>query len=215
MDSVAVNASNAPIILVYDKKLYKKCIKCRKWQPRKPLTNENGTELKAGFGKHDTSSDGIQSICHKCKNKANVKARKQNVTARLRHHIATRCLTQLGDLTPVEFTKHLEDYLGYRISTLVRHLRKDLQEREGKKRKLRDALNEGYHIDHIKPLSLFPVVWEPVEYPDDPTTVDPEPWVDWDVFKECWEISNLSAIPAEENLAKGAQYNSSEEVTTA
>ncbi|KKL51279.1 hypothetical protein LCGC14_2297070 [marine sediment metagenome] len=141
-----------PITLTYDKTLYKKCIKCRAWKPRAEIEIEGGENVLKGFGDHDTSSDGLQSICFTCKNVANVASRKRNVPARIRHHTATRCLTQLGEYAPKEFTKNLEDYLGYKITALVKHLRADLKEREGPKRQLRDALNEGYHIDHIIPL---------------------------------------------------------------
>jgi hypothetical protein len=30
--------------------------------------------------------------------------------------------------------------------------------------------------------------------------------VDWAAFVDCWRIKNLSAIPASENLSKGAKY---------
>jgi len=169
-----------------DKKLYKRCIKCREWKLK--------TEC---FGTHN-SSDGRQSICYSCKNERNKAAQKKNTTARLRHHIATRCLDQLGSAAPETFTKDLEFHLGYRIAVLVKHLRADLQTREGPKRKLRDALNEGYHIDHIRPLSLYRVVRN--------KPFSKLPTVDWDEFKRCWAITNLSAIPGAENLAKGATY---------
>jgi len=179
----------------YDRKTHKKCIKCRAWKPREDILDEDSgvVKTKHGFGKHKDSGDGLQSICFSCKNDMNNKAREKNVTARIRHHTATRCLTQLGKpLTPKNFVANLEDYLGYRISALVKHLSKDLKAREGVKRKLRDALNEGYHIDHIHPLSRFQVV-----VGDDT--------IDWDAFRECWSIKNLTAIPAAENLAKGAK----------
>ena len=179
----------------YDKKTQKRCIKCRVWKPRED--NEELNE-KAAFGKHESSSDGLQSICQACKNVANKAARNQNVSARLRHHIATRCLNQLGIYAPEEFTKNLETHLGYKIRTLVKHLRTDLQEREGKGRKLRDALNEGYHVDHKRPLSLYPVIGD---------GEDGESFINWEVFRECWAIENLSAIPAAENLAKGAKFD--------
>jgi len=185
----------------YDRRIHKKCIKCRAWKPREDiLDREVGPNVgdsakvleKHGFGKHADSGDGLQSICYSCKNKMNNKAREKNVTARIRHHTATRCLTQLGKpLTPKNFVTNLEDYLGYRISALVKHLSSDLKSREGRRRKLRDALNEGYHIDHIHPLSRYRVV-----------NAD---GVDWDAFRECWSIDNLTAIPAAENLAKGAK----------
>jgi len=184
----------------YNKKDYKKCIKCRNWKPRRDLTDEAGEVKKKGFGAHN-SSDGLQSICFACKNVANTKSRERNVTARIRHHTATRCLTQLGELAPEGFTQALETHLGYRIRALTKHLSADLKEREGPKRKLRDALNDGYHIDHIRPLSSFSVVTCLDE--TDPNGVM---FVDWDEFRRCWAIENLTAITQAENLAKGAKY---------
>ncbi len=194
-----------PIVREYDKRIWKKCIKCRGWHPRADIIDDATGEVirKHGFGAHADSSDGLQSICFFCKNAANNLARTMNVKARIRHHTSTRCLTQLGKAqTPREFVKNLEDYLGYKIATLVKSLSKDLKEREGPKRKLRDALNEGYHIDHKKPLSTFKVlhVTEPDGHKD----------VDWTEFRKCWAISNLRAISADENLAKGANYDESE-----
>ena len=215
----------------YDKRTHKKCIKCRAWKPREdifessPLTDvardvgsgsgsgsttdgDGGRVLvaKHGFGKHADSNDGLQSICFACKNIMNNLARTKNVTARIRHHTATRCLTQLAGHVPKNFVTELESYLGYRVKALVKHLSKDLREREGPRRKLRDALNEGYHIDHIRPLSLYKVIRTQElrdkigkEYGDGGT-------VDWEAFRECWRIVNLTAIPAKENLQKGAKY---------
>ncbi len=190
-----------------DKKLYKKCIKCRAWRPREDIEDPNDGHIKKRqFGRHESSSDGLQSICYSCKNIANTAARAKNPSQRIRHHTGTRCMTQLGDLAPPQFVKNMEDYLGYKIVRLVKALGKDLKEREGSKRKLRDALNEGYHIDHIVPLSSFPVINELEGAPN---------VVDWDVFRECWAIDNLRAIPADENLAKGAQTDADVEETDA
>ena len=191
-----------------DKRFYKKCITCRLWKPRKDIFIAGSDTLveKHGFGAHADSSDGLQSICFACKNIMNNKARSKNVRVRIRHHTATRCLTQLGkELTPKDFVTNLEDHLGYRIPKLVRHLSSDLKAREGKKRKLRDALDEGYHIDHIHPLSRFPVVR--VERGTRDGVLYEETVVDWEAFRACWAIDNLTAIPAAENLAKGARYD--------
>ena len=190
----------------YDKKLHKRCIKCRVWKLRK--ADEEADE-KAGFGTHESSSDGLQSICQACKNIANKDARNKNVAAYLRHHIATRCLTQLGKYAPENFTKNLELHLGYKIRALVKHLRQDLQEREGKDRKLRDALNEGYQVDYIRPLSLYKVIVD--EEFIQLVGTNEHAWVIgeviWGEFELCWAMENLSAIPASENLAKGAKYS--------
>ena len=120
-----------------DKRVYKKCIKCRVLQLRlDELDGDGMLQTKRGFGKHSGSSDGLQSICFDCKNIMNNKARNRNVTVRIRHHTGTRCLTQLGkEHTPEGFVANLEDYLGYKISALVKHLSHDLREREGRRRK--------------------------------------------------------------------------------
>lgn len=171
------------------RKTHKKCSKCREW---KPLER---------FGQHDGNADGKQVICYSCKNDAAKQDKSRNALQRIKHAITTRTATQLGEYAPEHFARDLEKYLGWKFRTLEKHLRRDLREREGPKRKLRDALDEGYHIDHIKPLMLFKVV-------------DPElgalfgdDGVDWEAFRECWSVENLSAIPGSENLAKGAKYS--------
>jgi hypothetical protein len=188
-----------------NKKTHKKCIKCRQVKPKEDILGDSGEVVeKHGFGKHN-SSDGFQSICFECKNAMNKGAREKNVSQRVRHHTATRCLTQLGSLAPPGLVRDLEEYLGYTIASLVRHLRKDLKEREGPKRKLRDALNEGYHIDHVRPLSSFNVIC-PETVTGEYGLNKVEDAVDWGEFRRCWAIQNLVAIPAAENLAKGAKY---------
>lgn len=197
-----------PIIRDYNKKTHKKCIKCRGWKLREDLLSDSTGQddeirevlEKRGFGRHRDSGDGLASICIKCKNKPAKEQRNKNVRARIRHHIATRCTTQLGDHAPDHFVRDLEIYLGYRIVTLVTHLRADLHKREGPLRKLRDALEDGYHIDHIRPLSL----WADELF--DEIAGSGEIEINWNAFQECWNPQNLTAIPASENLAKGAKY---------
>lgn len=155
----------------------KKCIKCRE---KKSLDD---------FPKAPERGDGYQSYCRACKNELHRKRRESSAQARLKHHMSTRIASQLGVHAPAELTKNLEKYLGYTLTALVNALSKDLRDREGIK--LRDALKDGYHVDHIRPLSSFKVINNGA--------------VDWDTFQECWCIDNLRAISAEENLAKGAK----------
>jgi hypothetical protein len=189
----------------YDKRTHKKCIKCRRWKPREDLTvdyeDKSSKVFKRGFGRNVDSADGLQSICMECKNPMNTAARVKNVAQRVRHHTATRCLTQLGDLAPEGFVADLEKHLGYKIARLIKRLGADLKEREGPNRKLRDALQEGYHIDHIKPLSSFEVIIKPAGMGE---------IVDWDAFRACWALDNLRAIPAADNLAKGAKHDATQ-----
>lgn len=161
----------------------KRCIKCRKWYM---LVGDS-----VGFGK-GTCSDGFQSICKNCRGGI-AKTRRDMIPAqRLRHHFSTRMTDQLGNSKPEDFGSNVEKYLGYTYRKLASYLAKELKEREGPKRRLRDALNEGYHVDHIKPLRSFPVL-------------DEDGQVDWEIFRECWAMTNLRAIPSDENLKKGGR----------
>jgi hypothetical protein len=197
-----MTGSHTRVTKPFDRHTHKKCIKCRKPKARADIIDSETHEVleKKAFGDHD-SQDGLQSICFDCKNIANAKARNRNVTARIRHHTGTRCLTQLGDLAPEALVADLEKHLGYSIRKLVRHLSEDLKEREGSHRKLRDALNESYHVDHIRPLSSFTVIAV-----DHTPEGDEYEYIDWGEFRKCWAMKNLTAIPAAENLAKGATF---------
>ncbi len=157
----------------------KKCPKCGRKQ---------GLE---NFAKHSTSSDGYQSYCKQCKSNMHKRKRKVNIVFRIKHHFGTRITDQLGRACPKHLNKDLEKYLGYRISELRRHLEEEIQLREGIT--VREAFKRGYHIDHVRPLSSFAV-----------SEVDSEEGLA--AFRECWAITNLILIPAEENLSKGAKY---------
>ncbi len=86
----------------------------------------------------------------------------------------------------------MHEYLGYKMGDLVRKLREHLAE-DYPLESLRKVLNDGWHVDHTVPLMSFQVI-------DEATKT-----IDWDKFRECWDPSNLRAIPAEDNLAKGAK----------
>ncbi|KKL94836.1 hypothetical protein LCGC14_1860670 [marine sediment metagenome] len=155
----------------------KKCAKCSNVYPL------------SEYGKNSSSSDGYKSYCRLCTNALGKRRREINIAAKLKHHIATRVTRQLeivGASIPDNLTKNLESYVGYPMWKLRKELDREIKGREGIS--LRQALADGYHIDHIRPLSLFAVK----EIGDL-------------LFRQCWAISNLRAIPAEENLAKGAK----------
>lgn len=155
---------------------------CSKCSTRKPLTE---------FYKSPDSSDGYQAYCRTCKNGLHKKRRQKNISFRLKHHFATRITKQLGAAAPIGISKNLEMLLGYNMRELKKSLDKEIQEREGIS--LREGINNGYHVDHIKPLSTFDVI-------------SPDGTVDWGTFRECWRVSNLKLISAEANLQKGAKY---------
>ena len=171
---------------IHDETRIKKCLKCGE---KKPLSE---------FGKHEDSEDGHQSYCKACKNALGKRRQQKNVAAWLRHHMSTRITTQLGNACPSGLTRDIETHLGYTLQSLVHHLRQELQGREPGKSLRRALVEEGYHVDHIHPLSRFPVLVEAEEGVGGVV-------VDWQAFRKCWAMSNLRAIPAEENLAKGAK----------
>ncbi len=156
----------------------KKCVKCGQI---KPITE---------FGKHSTSSDGRQSYCSKCKNALHKRRRHINVKFRIKHHFSTRIKDQLGKNCPEELFKNLEKHLGYSFGELRKALHIDIMAREGIT--AREALQDGYHIDHRVPLHSFKVT--------EISTVE-----GLERFRKCWEISNLKLISASENLAKGGK----------
>jgi hypothetical protein len=174
---VPVPKSTPTILAPTPKERMRKCIKCGE---RKLLTE---------FGKHSKDSNELQSYCKACKNGLHKKRMEDNLTARVRHHFATRIASTLGRYAPKKLVQDLETYLGYPMRKLIMALDEELKLREGIS--LRSAMIRGYHIDHIRPLSSFKVV------------LDND--VDWDEFQRCWAIENLRAISAQENLAKGAK----------
>jgi len=185
-EEVATPSSSPPAAKrIIDRGSEKYCIKCK--QVRK----------KEEFGKNKDQPDGLQSYCKFCKAELGKRRRERNVRARLRHHISTRVADQLGNLCPSGLTRDLEKYLGYRMSVLVEALSADLKRRYPDK-KLRDVLQEGWHIDHIYPLSRFKVIKGGE--------------VDWEEFRRCWHPTNLTAIPAEDNLRKGARVQNEKPV---
>ena len=155
----------------------KKCSKCGQVRPIED------------FGSNTSSADGRQTYCKDCKKGLSIRRREVNVPMRLKHHMSTRIAQQLGHFAPNQLTTRLEEFLGYKIVTLVLELSKELEAREGKN--LRDALVEGYHVDHIHPLHDFEVIKDGM--------------IDWEEFRRCWEISNLRAISAHQNLQKGGK----------
>lgn len=83
-------------------------------------------------------------------------------------------------------TKHAKtfDALGYTPKQLAAYLTSTLP----KGLTLQDALDSGFHIDHITPISAFNFT----------STEDTD-------FRRAWALSNLRLIPGSENCRKGAK----------
>ncbi len=159
------------------KEVSKKCVKCGKVGPL------------IGYPKHPTSRDGYASYCAQCKNGLSKERRFRDPIARYTHYIVTRIKNELRkEDIPKDLQTNLEKYLGYKLFALQKHLRVELQEREGIT--LFECFKRNYHLDHIKPHSSFSVVR-----------------VDSEEFKKCWHYTNLMMISAQDNLKKGAKYD--------
>ena len=155
----------------------KRCTKCGE------------TRSVEDFRPHDSTADGLAAYCRFCQNELNRSYRDKNPVGRIKHHFATRVADQFGgkDNLPKSYTADLEQYLGYKLSSLVVALDAQLAiDYPELGWSTIDALKKGWHIDHIRPLSAFM-----------PTKVGDEE------FRRCWAITNLRVIPAEDNLAKG------------
>lgn len=141
------------------------------------------------FPPHPNTADGLAAWCKDCRAVLRKRRNQTNMGARLKHHFAARMTQQLKDNGIEEvppLVLEMESYLGYKMGDLVRYLDADVREREGMS--LKEAFDEGYHVDHITPLSKFPFG----EIGDEG-------------FRECWAMGNLRAIPAADNLKKGSE----------
>jgi hypothetical protein len=158
-----------------DKTVYKHCAKCQK---KHPLSD---------FPVNGDSSDGRGSYCRKCKSDLSKDRRIKDAGARFTHYIISRLHNEMEkSALPADLETNLEQYLGYRMFELRKHLRIQLK-LEGKT--LISTFKDGWHLDHVRPFSSFP-----------------EHKVGDEIFRECWHYSNLKMIPALENLQKGAKY---------
>ena len=145
------------------------------------------------YPKHSSSTDGYASYCRDCKNALAKERRIKDPLARLRHYIVTRIKNEFGKAdsqvkVPDDIHTNLEDYLGYKLHALVKHLRQELRERENIT--LIASFRDGYHLDHRKPHSSFRVQK-----------------IGDEAFRACWDIQNLWMIPAKTNLQKGKKQD--------
>ena len=155
------------------KRGFKVCVKCHE---KKPLDK---------FPIHSNETGELGSYCRRCKNELGKQRRIFDADARLRHYIVTRIKNEWPkEKVPADIHTNLEEYLGYKMFQLKKHLRNELKEREGIT--LIKSFKEGYHMDHIKPHSSF----KKGEIGD----AD---------FKACWHYTNMAMIAASVNLSKG------------
>ena len=98
------------------------------------------------------------------------------MTARIRH--------AMKDIKSVS-ANNIRNQLGYSIDELREHLESRFQEGMSWDNHGRD----GWHIDHVKPVSMF-----------DYNSVNDSG------FRECWALANLQPLWAADNIRKGCHY---------
>ena len=166
------------------------------------------------FYKSATKKFGVQSQCKKCRNELDAKYRREN-PEKVKESKAKYRRENLEKVNEYQAKYRRERYKNdenFRVVQLLRNrFWKSLKSQSAKKSKRtlelvgcsRDELwehlenqfkdgmtrqNQGeWHIDHIKPCSLFDLT-------------DPEQQ------KECFNYKNLQPLWAEENLRKGAKW---------
>ena len=124
----------------------KRCTKCKEIRSTRD------------FRAHDSTADGLAAYCRFCQNGLNKNYRDKNAPMRVKHHFATRIADQYKGVEnlPEGYTEKLESYLGYKMPTLIKHLDELLQREYPEEVDTLSVLKKGWHIDHIKPLKLFP-----------------------------------------------------------
>ena len=153
--------------------------RCKKCNEVKSLTD---------FGPHPSTRDGLQSFCKKCRDSYHKTRRDNDPAFRLKHHFASRIRTQL-DPCPKDYFGELEALMDCDLKALAAQLNTQCLRDYGKT--LLRCLHEGYHVDHITPLSHYG------------STLDPNNPDDIRLFRECWHSSNLQMLSASDNLSKG------------
>ncbi|MEK6882420.1 MAG: hypothetical protein AABY22_22560 [Nanoarchaeota archaeon] len=146
------------------------CWRCQKELPR------------SNFWKSSGENDGLKRNCKNCIKKYMRQRRISDLKYKSNCNIKTAIYKSLKDK---KMGKHWEDLVNYKLNDLMIHLESKFQpgmswQNYGK---------YGWHIDHIKPISLFKYN----SYDDQE-------------FKDCWSLNNLQPLWAKENLSKGNQY---------
>ena len=156
------------------------------------------------YSKNKNSKDGLHSYCKDCKNHHNKQYRQENLEKERERHkkydqkrLKTdpkfkldknmsrsihKCLKSKG-LSKKE--TGWQKAVGYTVEQLKEHLEKQFDDKMTWE-------NQGtyWHIDHIKPKSLFE--YDSIDHPE---------------FKKCWSLDNLQPLEAIENLKKSNKYS--------
>jgi hypothetical protein len=107
---------------------------------------------------------------------------------KLDQNIRTAICNDLKKRSILKDRKNWEKLVGYTLQQLIEHLEKQFDEQM-----TWDNQGSYWHIDHIKPKSLF-------QYSD----------FDNEEFKKCWALENLQPLEGKENIRKSNKYKEEE-----
>lgn len=152
-------------------------LKKKQWKCKKCLKIKSFSE----FGTDKRLSIGIEGTCKKCRNLPKQNKRLNYPKKRLDDRIAAAIRRALSK-RKVHKNNKTWDILDFTLKDLIKHLES----------RFTDGMSWDnmhlWHIDHIRPISSF----------NYKSTDDPE-------FKECWSLSNLQPLWAEDNIRKGSK----------
>ncbi len=138
---------------------------------------------KESYERHkDSKAERCKSWREKNPEKVRGYALRHRNKNKLNHNVRTLVW---GSLKGKKHGRHWEDLVGYTVAELRTHLESLFQPGMSWDNYGRD----GWHVDHIRPVSSFTFSG-----------------ADCQEFKECWALSNLQPLWADENVRKSNKW---------
>jgi hypothetical protein len=151
-------------------------------------------KLVTEFQKNSARADGLQCYCKKCSLKRKKAYERQRYKTDSSYKL-TRIVSSgvLHCLNGEQKTSRSMEYIGMDVKELWQHLESQFQ--PGMTRE--NHAIDGWHLDHIRPIASFKL--QELEGEGLQAAV-----------RECWHYTNLQPLWAEDNMKKGAKYESEE-----
>ena len=170
--------------------LYSACIDChnslyrenKRLYMRRYIKTERGKKLRLEYSQHYTRTLKYKENRKKVLRKYMKKKRKKDLGFRLGGNMATILSISLKGK---KAGRKWQDIVGYTLEDLVAHLEKQFDDKM-----CWENYGSYWHIDHIKPQSLFNF-----------TTAEDQEFID------CWKLSNLQPLEKVANLKKSNFYD--------
>ena len=163
----------------------RQCVECKEWKTIDNFHKNKNTirnTCKACRKKEQQSIEGSKK--QQIRNRRWERSEKGKIFSK--KYKISRCMSNSirASLKGHKNGVHWEDIVGYTLADFKKHI-------SGLFSKNMTWENHGeWHIDHKRPIASFNIT----SY-------------DCDDFKECWSLSNLQPLWAEDNLKKGSKWN--------